>query len=77
MEEIGNLTVAGRHSFTPMRSILWTWYSAYIDRDDNDWGTGSFDLGEAKKMALNYGPEAYIAVIENDVCVEEIDQADF
>ena len=56
------------------------WY-AVIDREDDDWGTGSFDLEEAKRMCLETGnDEAYIAVIddcENPVCIEEIHQDEF
>lgn len=56
------------------------WYAVMKDRDDDDWGTGSYDLDEAKTMARQYGAEAYIAVIEeseNPVCVDEIEQKDF
>lgn len=57
------------------------WY-AVIDREDDDWGTGSFDLEEAKRMCLETGnDEAYIAVIddtcENPVCLYEIHQDEF
>lgn len=58
------------------------WYAVMMDREDNDWGNGSFDLDEAMAMAAKY-PEAYIAVIDANydedgnatsdaVCVEEI-----
>lgn len=50
------------------------WYAVMKDNEDNDWGTGSFDLEEAREMVKAY-PEGYIAVIEegNDpICVEEI-----
>ena len=44
------------------------WYAVLYDCEDNDWGTGSYDLEEAKKMALRYRadgwPEAFIAVID-------------
>ena len=56
------------------------WYAVLRDREDNDWGYGSYDRQEAEKMALEMGPEAYIAVINNEgdpVCVEEISQEDF
>ena len=56
------------------------WYAVMRDRDDDDWGYGSYNLDEAKQMARNYGDEAYIAVIDegdNPVCVEEILQGDF
>lgn len=56
------------------------WYAVLRDREDNDWGYGSYDRKEAEKMALDMGAEAYIAVIEdgdNPICVEEIDQEDF
>ena len=56
------------------------WYAVLKDNEDNDWGTGSFDLGEALTMARNYRdnldcPDAYIAVIDDGpdpVCVDEI-----
>lgn len=54
------------------------WYAVEMNRDDNDWGTGSYDLEEAKEMLKKY-PEGLIAVIEegNDpICVEEITYAD-
>lgn len=50
------------------------WYAVQRDPED-DWGTGSFDLAEAKRMAarqLPDYPQTLIAVIENDVCIEEI-----
>ena len=56
------------------------WYAVMEDRNDTDWGYGSYDRQEAEKMALEMGPEAYIAVINNEgdpVCVEEISQEDF
>ena len=39
------------------------WYAVMIDRDDCDWGYGSFDLVKAMEMQKNY-PEGYIAVID-------------
>lgn len=51
------------------------WYAVMENKDDDDWGTGSYNFHEAVSMARKYGPDAYIAVIEegNDkVCVEEI-----
>ena len=51
------------------------WYAVLVDENDNDWGTGSADLEEAKKMAVNYGDAAYIAEIEDGddpVCIHEI-----
>lgn len=58
------------------------WYAVMIDREDSDWGYGSFDLSKAIEMHKNY-PDGYIAVIdagydENDkptkdaFCVDEI-----
>lgn len=50
------------------------WYAVEMDRDDNDWGTGSYDFDEAVKMAKRMGAEI-IAVIEmgdDPICVEEI-----
>lgn len=63
------------------------WYAVLTDREDNDWGFGSFDLEEAKSMARAY-PEGLIAVIDGGyddkglpttdaICVEEIEQEDF
>lgn len=64
------------------------WYAVLRDREDNDWGYGSFDLDEAKSIATSIGEEAYIAVIDGDydddgnettdpICIEEIYQEDF
>ncbi|MCI6362052.1 hypothetical protein [Intestinimonas butyriciproducens] len=57
------------------------WYAVMRDRDDIDWGYGSFILDEAKSMALNLGVNAYIATIDvssNDpICIEEIEQENF
>ena len=39
------------------------WYAVLMDREDNDWGYGSFDLEKAKKMASAY-EEGLIAVID-------------
>lgn len=55
------------------------WYAIMTDNEDNDWGTGSYNLDEAKEKvahlhAIGY-PDAYIAIIEegnNPICVEEI-----
>lgn len=65
-----------------------TWYAVEHDAEDNDWGTGSFDLNEAKKMAKDYGSDARIAVIsgwaehqddelQDTECKEIILQEDF
>lgn len=54
------------------------WYAVEMNRDDNDWGTGSYDFEEAKEMLKAY-PEGLIAVIEegdDPVCIEEITYAD-
>ena len=50
------------------------WYAVMRDNDDDDWGTGSYSLDEAKEMVKKY-PDGYIAVIDegNDpICVREI-----
>ena len=45
------------------------------DREDSDWGYGSHDIAEAKQMLKDAEYEdGYIAVIENDVCIEELTQ---
>ena len=52
-----------------------TWYAVMADREDNDWGYGSYDLNEAKQMLKDAEcTDGYIAVIENDVCIEELTQ---
>ena len=55
------------------------WFAVQKDRDDSDWGTGSYELGEAMAMAREGGYEL-IAVIEDGcdpVCVDEIVVADY
>ena len=51
------------------------WYAVMRDNEDDDWGTGSYNIDEAKEMVKAY-PEGYIAVIDegngNPICVEEI-----
>lgn len=49
------------------------WYAVMKDWDDNYWGTGSFDLEEAKSWVKAYYPTTgYIAVIVGGKCVDEI-----
>lgn len=57
------------------------WYAVMRDRDDIDWGTGSYDLDEARELMNDWRNDgwgdAYIAVIDmrnedDPVCVEEI-----
>ena len=51
------------------------WYAVMRDKEDNDWGYGSHDLIEAKQMLKDAEyEEGCIAVIENDVCIEELTQ---
>lgn len=53
------------------------WYAVMRDRDDNDWGYGSYDLEEAKRMCKGLSSASYIAVIDdcdNPVCIDEIEQ---
>ncbi len=55
------------------------WYAVMRDREDNDWGYGSFDLEEAKAMARNLGGDAYIVVIDDGddpVAIDEITDLD-
>lgn len=58
------------------------WYAVLSDREDNDWGTGSFDRNEAEQMLASY-PDGLIAVIDgnydedgnatsDEICIEEI-----
>ena len=57
-----------------------TWYAVMMNQEDNDWGTGSYDLEEAVNMVKKYRAlgesDAFVAVIEESehdaVCVEEI-----
>ena len=56
------------------------WYAVMTDSSDNDWGTGSFDIREAEKMVVNnldVYPDGYIAVIENNTCIDTIETEDF
>ena len=49
------------------------WYAVLRDREDTDWGYGSFDLEEAKEMLVGLcTDDGLIAVIENDVCIQEL-----
>lgn len=52
------------------------WYAVLRDREDNDWGSGSYNYDEAVKMVQPYLSDGgYIAVIDegNDpICVDEI-----
>lgn len=52
------------------------WYAVQYDHEDADWGTGSYDLEEAKEMCRENGYKL-IAVIDisgnNPVCVDEIE----
>ena len=59
------------------------WYAVMTDADDQDWGTGSYDLEEAKRKVRenrDIYPDGYIAVIEETshdaVCVDEIHEID-
>lgn len=63
------------------------WYAVLRDREDDDWGTGSFDLEEAKEWASKC-EHGYIAVIDggydedgnetvDPICVGEINKEDF
>lgn len=63
------------------------WHAVQKDAYDNDWGTGSFDFEEAKKMAKQY-PDGQIAVIDggydedgnattDPICVDVVWPADF
>ena len=55
-------------------TITGKWYAVMRDRNDDDWGEGSYHLSEAENMVRSLYPETgYIAVIENGVCVEEIE----
>ena len=54
------------------------WYAVQANREDTDWGYGSYDIEEAKAMLKSY-PEGLIAVIEegdDPICIEEIPYSD-
>lgn len=56
------------------------WFAVMTDRQDTDWGYGSDDREIAERMVIGLledNPEAYIAVIEGDVCIDEIKPVDF
>ena len=45
-----------------------TWYAVMWDKNDNDWGTGSYNKEEAIERVKRYYPEkGWIAVIEEDI----------
>lgn len=51
------------------------WYAYMYSNDDDDWGTGTYNRGEATEWlaeARKEYPDAYIAVIDGSVCVGEI-----
>lgn len=58
------------------------WNAVLSDREDDDWGTGSFDRSEAEQMLAKF-PKGLIAVIDggydedgnptsDPICIEEI-----
>ena len=58
------------------------WYACMVDNEDNDWGTGSYDLKEAKEWVEKNcdSPDAHIAVIregDDPICVDIISREDF
>ena len=60
--------------------VMARWYAVQENREDIDWGYGSYDFEEAKEMLRNY-PDGLIAVIVieegvDPVCVEEIKYKD-
>ena len=52
------------------------WYAVMSDSEDNDWGTGSFDYGEALEMVKPFISDGgYIAVIDDGddpICIDII-----
>ena len=53
------------------------WYAAVADETD-DWGYGSYELNKAKQMAIDLEDNrAYIAVVEDYICIAEIMQDEF
>ena len=58
------------------------WY-AVLENEEDDWWRGNTDLEEAKRMCIESGPGAFIAVIDdftdrfNPYCVRYITQSEF
>lgn len=58
------------------------WYAIQYDENDNDWGTGSYNLDEAKDMAIAFGCSRIAVVDETndgqcvDVIEMEMDDSD-
>lgn len=55
------------------------WYAILRDSDDDDWGTGTYWLKEAERIARMWredpeynAPDPYIAVIVDGVCEAEL-----
>lgn len=54
------------------------WYACMVDDEDQDWGTGFYNLAEATeylKARKDIYPDGYIVVIDitaDPVCVDEI-----
>lgn len=51
------------------------WFAVMSGPDDDDWGTGAFEQTEAERMVvknLDIYPDGYIAVIENDTCIDTL-----
>lgn len=52
------------------------WYTVLMDKDDNDWGYGSFNEEEAYEMVKPFIKDGgYIAVIDDGddpICIKEI-----
>lgn len=47
-----------------------TWYAVMENREDNDWGYGSYDLNEAKEMLKQQDwTDGYILAIDDDAKV--------
>ena len=50
------------------------WYAVMTDKEDTDWGYGSYNLVEAEEMVRKF-PEGYIAIIDESsdpICVGEL-----
>lgn len=75
-EEIAEENTIETQENTEMTNETKIWYAVMMDADDNDWGHGSFDLEEAKRMVKPYlSKGGYIAVIDDGddpVCIDEI-----
>lgn len=45
-----------------------TWYAVMMNKKDNDWGTGSYNIEEAiERVKRDFPKEGWIAVIDEEI----------